>query len=76
MNTTCAGALTARRMKTDAFVDYRTNLRTTQNTIVYGHNMRTGTMFETLLQYRDMNFYKEHPTLEPSTVSMRKGNTR
>ena len=45
------------------FVDYRTNLRTTQNTIVYGHNMRTGTMFETLLQYRDMNFYKEHPTL-------------
>ena len=50
------------------FVDYRTNLRTTQNTIVYGHNMRTGTMFETLLQYRDMNFYKEHPTLTFDSV--------
>lgn len=50
------------------FVDYRTNLRTTQNTIVYGHNMRTGTMFETLLQYRDMNFYKEHPVLEFDSV--------
>lgn len=30
--------------------------------------MRTGTMFETLLQYRDMNFYKEHPTLTFDSV--------
>ncbi len=50
------------------FVDYRTNLKTTQNTIVYGHNMRTGTMFETLLQYRDLNFYREHPILRFDSV--------
>lgn len=50
------------------FVDYRTNLRTTQNTIIYGHNMRTGTMFELLLQYRDLNFYRQHPVLEFDTV--------
>ncbi len=50
------------------FVDYRTDLRTTQNTIVYGHNMRTGTMFETLLQYRDLNFYRQHPIIDFDTV--------
>lgn len=31
------------------------------NTILYGHNMRNGSMFATLNQYADEAFYKAHP---------------
>lgn len=31
------------------------------NTIIYGHNMRNGTMFAALKQYSDYNFYEAHP---------------
>ncbi len=30
------------------------------NTVVYGHNMRNGTMFGSLRQYRDATFFKEN----------------
>ena len=31
------------------------------NTIIYGHNMRNGSMFGTLKSYRSFDFYKAHP---------------
>ncbi|GEM_PF-49416 len=34
-----------------------------ENAIVYGHNMRNGSMFNCLLGYLDKEFYDEHPAL-------------
>ena len=31
------------------------------NTLVYGHNMKNNTMFGTLTDYRDQEYYDEHP---------------
>lgn len=31
------------------------------NTIIYGHNMRNGSMFAALKHYRDYDYYKAHP---------------
>lgn len=33
------------------------------NTIIYGHNMRNGSMFGELKQYRDLEYWKEHPSV-------------
>ncbi len=33
------------------------------NTLIYGHNMRNGTMFGTLKKYRDESFFKENNTI-------------
>lgn len=30
------------------------------NTVIYGHNMKNGSMFATLNKYKDEDFYKEH----------------
>ncbi len=30
------------------------------NVVLYGHNMRNGTMFHDLINYKDMEFWKEH----------------
>lgn len=30
--------------------------------IIYGHNMRNGTMFSDLVQYKQQKFYEDHPT--------------
>lgn len=40
---------------------------TEQNTLVYGHNMNDGSMFAGLRDYRDPNFYPEHPVMYLST---------
>lgn len=37
--------------------------------IVYGHNMRNGTMFEVLCDYLDPAFLDEHPTFELETAA-------
>ncbi len=34
-----------------------------QNTIVYGHHMRDGTMFASLLRYADEAYYRAHPVI-------------
>lgn len=34
---------------------------TTLNTILYGHNMKNGSMFATLHDYKDSAFYEKHP---------------
>ena len=44
----------------------------TCNWLIYGHNMKSGIMFHTLLNYDDKQFYNEHPTFEFSTVQINK----
>ena len=38
------------------------------HTIVYGHNMKNGTMFATLLSYADKSFWEEHPVISFATL--------
>lgn len=40
----------------------------TQNVIIYGHHMRDGTMFGPLKKYRNLDFYKEHPVIDFTTL--------
>ncbi|AHI56694.1 class B sortase [Listeria ivanovii] len=45
------------------FKDYRnTNEFLDKNTIIYGHNMKDGSMFADLRKYLDKDFLAEHPT--------------
>lgn len=46
------------------FVDYRCDIvNPTTNTIIYGHNMRSGTMFGGLKRYLDYYYYQSHKTI-------------
>lgn len=46
------------------FVDYQCNADfSTANTLIYGHNMRSGNMFGRLTDYKDASYYQEHPYL-------------
>ncbi len=36
---------------------------TDYNTIIYGHHMKSGTMFASLCEYREQDYYEEHPYL-------------
>jgi sortase B len=38
------------------------------NLIIYGHNMRNGTMFKTLHSYDNKDFFLQHPTIEFTTL--------
>lgn len=38
------------------------------NYIVYGHNMRDGSMFAALLSYADPSFRRQHPTIRYDTL--------
>lgn len=38
------------------------------NLIIYGHNMRSGTMFHDLMNYRKQSYWEEHPVIEYSTL--------
>ena len=37
------------------------------NLLIYGHNNQNGTMFQSLLNYKDEKYYKEHPTIRFTT---------
>lgn len=39
------------------------------NTIVYGHNMKNGSMFYSLLNYREQSYYDAHPVMYLNTPS-------
>lgn len=46
------------------FVDYRCDIvNPTTNTIIYGHNMRSGTMFGGLKRFLDHDYYQSHKTI-------------
>jgi sortase B len=38
------------------------------NVIIYGHNMKDGSMFGTLKKYQTEDYYKEHPTITFDTL--------
>lgn len=40
----------------------------TANWLLYGHNMRDGSMFHDLLKYTEETFYRKHPTISFETV--------
>lgn len=44
--------------------DYNSKNFNDFNTLIYGHNMRNGTMFGTLKKYRDEQFFKENNIIE------------
>lgn len=48
------------------FLDGRCNI-SSDNLIIYGHNMRNGTMFGSLRKYTDKAYLKEHPVIEFET---------
>lgn len=50
------------------FLDYRCDLER-DNLILYGHNMKNGTMFSNLRYYTEQSFYDEHSTIELQTAS-------
>lgn len=44
------------------FLDWQCSSKfTSQNNLVYGHNMKTGRMFAPIVKYRDQSFYDAHP---------------
>ena len=46
------------------FVDYRNGeIGEDENYIVYGHNMKDGSMFSSLAKYKEQSHYDEHPVL-------------
>lgn len=46
------------------FADYRcSEIGETNNYIIYGHNMKNGTMFSSLTKYKSQSYYDEHPVL-------------
>ena len=38
------------------------------NLIIYGHNMRDGSMFRSIMMYKDRSYWEEHPTILLSTL--------
>lgn len=54
-----AGCLFVDANNTPGFVD--------RNTIIYGHNMKSKTMFAPIVEYKKQSFYDEHPQMHLST---------
>lgn len=53
------------------YFDYRneiTEQKTDKNLVIYGHEMKNGSMFGTLKKLRSLDFYKAHPTIDFSTI--------
>ena len=51
------------------FIDYTNNSNFEDcNTIIYGHNMSSQTMFSTLLKYEDPDYFQEHPIIRFDTI--------
>lgn len=46
------------------FMDYRNSGDfSDKNTIIYGHNMKNGSMFSTITKYKNQDYYNRHPTM-------------
>lgn len=50
------------------FVDEYCDIFKSDNIIVYGHNMKDGTMFGTLDRYADESFYSKHKLIQFDTI--------
>lgn len=45
------------------FLDAGCSVSTSQNLIVYGHNMKDGTIFSDLMKFKDLNYCMEHQNI-------------
>lgn len=53
------------------FFDFENTItenKTDKNLVIYGHNMKNGSMFGELKKFKNLDFYKEHPTINFSTL--------
>ncbi len=51
------------------FADTESDIKTpSDNILIYGHNMKTGTMFHDLLKYEDASFYENHKYIQFDTI--------
>lgn len=51
------------------FMDYQcTPNEFSDNVIIYGHNLRNGTMFHDLLEYKSKAFWETHPVIQYDTM--------
>src|SRR5699024_10762423 len=51
------------------FMDYRNDITSENlNTVVYGHRMKDGSMFQHLTKFLDEDFFKSHLTFEYDTL--------
>lgn len=50
------------------FMDFQCDALS-DNTVIYAHNMRNGTMFHDLLKYADEEFFNSHKTVEFDTLT-------
>lgn len=51
------------------FLDYRNDVESEElNTVVYGHRMKDGSMFQHLTKYLDEDFLSSHPTFQFDTL--------
>lgn len=49
-------------------MDYRNDVQhPSLNTVIYGHHVGDGSMFDTVEKYLDQSFYDQHPTLQYDT---------
>ena len=47
---------------------YSDVIKPSDNVVIYGHNMKAGTMFHALLSYSDEEYYQEHKTVIFNTI--------
>lgn len=50
------------------FLDAASLMPGSSNWLIYGHNMKNGTMFHDTLKYEDYDFYKDHTTIHFDTL--------
>ena len=51
------------------FVDYEVDLKEeSTNTLIYGHNMHDNQMFGELMEYKNINYYREHPVITFNSI--------
>lgn len=49
------------------FMDYRCTLDS-DNLLLYGHNMKNGTMFKEIMKYAGRSYWQEHPIIKITTL--------
>ena len=53
------------------FDDYRSEILECENTLIYGHNMKDGSMFANIKKYKDEDWGKDHLYVELATLDKR-----
>lgn len=54
------------------YVQETCDLLTSDNVVIYGHNMKDGSMFAALHGYKDKDFFEAHPIIQFDTLTQRR----